>query len=88
MVSWGVGVHGTRMHNRDYLSLTPGHLAIPRARAGTTATQRMFSEVVTGTVFSRGQLASFLLPARSCLGPLGLCPFDPHLTVQPPEAVY
>lgn len=58
------------------------------ARAGTTATQRMYSEVVTGTVFSRGQLASFLLPANSCLGPLGLYPFDPHLAVQPPEAVY
>ena len=88
IVSWGAGVRCTRMHNRGYLSQTPGHLAMSRARAGTTATQRMYSEVAAGTVFSRSLLASFLLPASSCLGSLGLCPCNPHLTVQPPEAVY
>lgn len=61
-------------------SWKPGH--VTRARAGTAVTQRMYSEIPIGTVSSQGQL----LPASSCLGPLGLCAFDPHLTVQCPEA--
>ena len=61
-------------------SWKPGHVTC--ARAGTAATQRMYSEAPTGTVSSQAQL----LPASSRLGPQGLCAFDPHLTVQRPEA--